>query len=168
MLELSAHIHASYHVFNKPTCSSSKFIPSADIALQIHDDSTITQQQQQQHHIITTQPETLHIQEETIHTTCPNISNFIATQSCHDDSHTNEYLDNDSSLQHSSLQEITHTLNRDTFHSAAKHINQNSLDHQQLKQSRYNTLTIQQETKPSIPIPHSIVTHSQCALQEAA
>jgi hypothetical protein len=82
---------------NKSACSSFKFIPPADAALQIHNGSTITQQQQQQHHNITTQPETLYIQEETIHTSCPGIFNSVATQSFHDDSHTNKHIGNDSS-----------------------------------------------------------------------
>jgi hypothetical protein len=58
-------------------------ISPADVALQLHGDSTPARQQlQQQSDTSITQPETF--QQETVHTSSPDITNSAAVQSLHD------------------------------------------------------------------------------------
>jgi len=83
-----------------PACFTN--ISPADVALQLHGDSTPTSQQlQQQYDTSITQPETVHISS-------PNISNSAAAQSLHDLSNsgspTDPYIEPSSSLQHHSLE----------------------------------------------------------------
>jgi hypothetical protein len=64
-----------------PACLT--HISPADVALHLHGDSTSARQQlQQQYDTSITQPETF--QQETMHTSCPDISNSAAVQSLHD------------------------------------------------------------------------------------
>jgi hypothetical protein len=90
-----------------PACLT--HISPADVALHLHGDSTSARQQlQQQYDTSITQPETF--QQETMHTSCPDISNSAAVQSLHDLSNsgspTDLYIEPSSSLQHHSRRMI--------------------------------------------------------------
>ncbi|KAH8491237.1 hypothetical protein H0E87_023401 [Populus deltoides] len=63
-------------------------------------------------------------------------------------------------------QEITPTLSHDSLSSAADLIAHHPSGQQQQQQPQYPISTTQQETGPSISVPHFMVTRSQRALQE--
>ncbi|KAH8480548.1 hypothetical protein H0E87_030717, partial [Populus deltoides] len=106
-------------------------ISPANVALQLHGDSTPARQQlQQQSDTPITQPETF--QQETVHTSSPDITNSAAVAA-------------------PTQQEIAHNLCPD--------ISQQPLSE--------NLTTLQQQDQPN-SAPHSMVTHSQRALHQAA
>ena len=102
--------------------------------------------------------------QQTIHTSSDHVDNDstqkITPVLSHDalSSAPPDHVDNDSA------QQITPVLSHDSLSSAADLIIQHPSSHHQ--QQHYPASTTQQETRPSISVPHSMVTRSQSALQE--
>jgi len=107
-----------------------------------------------------------------VHASSDHIDNDSAHQITHTLSH--DFLSSAADLIVQNLsghrqlhqQEITPTLSHDSLSSAADLIAHHPSGQQQQQQQQYPISTTQQETRPSISVPHSMVTRSQRALQE--
>ncbi|KAL9383995.1 hypothetical protein Peur_024318 [Populus x canadensis] len=147
-----------------PACFTN--ISPADVAVQIHGDSTPARHQlQQQYDTSITQPETF--QQEIVHTSSSDITNSAAVQSLYDLSNsgspTDPYIEPSSSLQHHSpendIQQVAAPTQQEIAHNLCPDISQQPLSE--------NLTTLQQQDHSNLA-PHSMVTRSQHALHQAA
>ncbi|KAJ6866233.1 Retrovirus-related Pol polyprotein from transposon TNT 1-94 [Populus alba x Populus x berolinensis] len=140
-------------ISDTPACFTN--IPPASIDLPLHGDSTpACQQLQQQYDTSITQLETL--QQETVHTSCTDISNSAAE-------HYHNPKNDIQQMAASTQQATAHNLYPDISNPESQHSIPPPSDHQQPL-----NLTPQQQQDHSNIAPHPMVTRSQHALHQVA